>query len=107
MIDERDDQQYNTVLIDEHCWLAENLNYGTRIDGINDQINNSVAEKYCYDDLESNCDIMGALYQWNELMDYSTVEGSQGICPDGWHIPSDGEWIQLEIFLGIGCHKVR
>ena len=81
---------YNTVLIGEQCWLKENLNVGIRIDGSLDQTDNSpnYIEKYCYDDLESNCDIYGGLYQWDEAMQYVTTEGAQGICPDGWHIPT-------------------
>ncbi len=86
-VDDRDGQQYySTVLIDDQCWMAENLNYGDQIDGMYNQTNNSIIEKYCYNDLESNCDSLGGLYQWNELMEYTTEEGTQGICPDGWHV---------------------
>ena len=87
---------YSIVSIGTQCWMAENLNVGTRIDGVNDQTNNSTLEKYCYDDLESNCDIYGGLYQWDEMMQYSTAPGVQGICPPGWHLPTDEEWKQLE-----------
>jgi len=92
-------QVYNTVLIGSQCWLKENLNIGTRIDGINNMTNDNTIEKYCYDDLESNCDIYGALYQWNELMEYSTIEGTQGICPDEWHVATDMEWFQMANYL--------
>ena len=61
---------YNTVLIGDQCWLRENLNIGTRIDGILDQTNNTIMEKYCYDNLEANCKTYGGLYQWNEAMQY-------------------------------------
>ena len=87
---------YSIVAIGTQCWMAENLNVGTRIDGVNEQTNNPTLEKYCYNDLESNCDIYGALYQWNEMMQYSTAPGVQGICPPGWHLPTDEEWKQLE-----------
>ena len=89
-------QTYSIVAIGPQCWMAENLNVGSRIDGVNDQTNNSTLEKYCYDDLESNCDIYGGLYQWNEMMQYTTTPGVQGICPPGWHLPTDGEWKVLE-----------
>ncbi len=92
---------YNTVIIGSQCWLAENLNIGERIDGINESYDNSNIEKYCYDDLESNCDEFGGYYQWNEAMNYQTVEGTQGICPSGWHIPADGEWQEMELYLGM------
>ncbi len=93
-------QTYNTILIGTQCWLRENLNVGTRIDGTLDQTDNSIIEKYCYDDLETNCNTYGGLYQWDELMQYVTTAGAQGICPTGWHIPTDAEWTTLETYLG-------
>lgn len=91
---------YNTVQIGEQCWLKENLNIGTRIDGIQDQHNNGIIEKYCFNNLESNCDVYGGLYQWNEMMQYVSDEGTQGICPAGWHIPTGEEYSVLEVYLG-------
>ena len=93
-------QTYNTVLIGTQCWFKENLNIGTRINGSQEQTNNSSIEKYCYNDLESNCNIYGGLYQWNEMMQYVNIEGVKGICPNGWHIPKDSEWTILTTFLG-------
>lgn len=103
--DIRDGKQYNTVLIGTQCWMAQNLNTGTKISGQSNQLNNGVVEKYCYDNLDNNCDQFGGLYQWNEMMNYTTASsanpsGRQGICPAGWHIPSDAEWTQLTDFLG-------
>jgi len=89
-------QVYNTVLIGTQCWMKENLNIGTRIDGINEQTNNSIIEKYCYGDDELYCDEYGGLYQWNEMMQYVTDTSTRGICPVGWHIPTDFEWKVLE-----------
>jgi len=92
---------YNTVLIGTQCWLKENLNVGTRINGSQNQnATNGIKEKYCFNDLESNCDIYGGLYQWDELMQGSTTPGVQGICPQGWHVPTDAEWTILTNFLG-------
>jgi uncharacterized protein (TIGR02145 family) len=98
LIDYRDGQKYQTVQIGDQCWMAENLNVGIRIDGIENQSNNGVIEKYCYDNTEANCDIYGGLYQWDEMMQYVTEEGVQGICPPagGWHLPTDAEWCTLE-----------
>jgi uncharacterized protein (TIGR02145 family) len=93
-------QVYNTVQIGTQCWLKENLNIGTRINGSVNQTNNSIIEKYCYNDLESNCGIYGGLYQWDEMMQYVTTAGTQGICPAGWHLPTDAEWTSLTNFLG-------
>ncbi len=95
--DTRDGQNYNTVQIGDQCWMAENLNVGTMIDGSDDQTQQTpeVIEKYCYDNNTANCDTYGGLYQWNEMMHYTTQEGAQGICPAGWHVPTDGEWCTL------------
>jgi uncharacterized protein (TIGR02145 family) len=95
-----EEQMYKTVQVGSQCWLKENLNVGTMIDGSNEQTNNSLIEKYCYHDSIENCNTYGGLYQWGEMMDYTTLEGSQGICPDGWHIPTDEERETLSEFLG-------
>jgi len=99
LIDSRDASEYETVLIGTQCWMAENLNIGTRIDGGIDATEGETIEKYCYDDNLTNCDLYGGLYQWNEMMQYSTSEGTQGICPDGWSVPTDLEWKTLEGFV--------
>ena len=96
LLDERDGQVYGTVQIGNKCWMSENLNIGTRINGANNQTNNQIIEKYCYNDIEDSCDVYGGLYQWNEMMQYITDTASQGICPSGWHIPTDFEWKVLE-----------
>lgn len=95
--DFRDGQSYATVDINGQCWMAENLNIGTMITG--GQINNGIIEKNCYQHNTNYCDTYGALYQWDEMMEYTTTEGAQGICPDGWHVPTDMEWFQMENFL--------
>jgi len=98
--DPRDGKTYNTVQIGTQCWFKENLNVGARINGSQNQnATNGIIEKYCYNDLESNCDIYGGLYQWDEMMQGSTTPGEQVICPTGWHIPTDGEWTALTTFL--------
>jgi len=92
-------QLYNTVLIGDQCWFRENLNIGTMIDGSIEQTNNTTIEKYCYNNTAGNCDTYGGLYRWNEMMQYITTEGAQGICPEGWHIPTDVEWCLLQQYL--------
>jgi len=91
---------YNTVRIGSQCWLRENLDVGTRIDGSQNQTDNSVIEKYCYNDDPDSCATYGGLYQWNEAMQYSTTPGAQGICPSGWHIPTLGEFQTLASTVG-------
>ncbi len=89
-------QVYNTIQIFNQCWLKENLNVGTEIQVNQDQSNNGIIEKYCYSFHDNYCNSYGGLYQWNEMMQYTTQQGSQGICPPGWHLPADDEWKLLE-----------
>jgi uncharacterized protein (TIGR02145 family) len=103
---------YETVLIGTQCWMKQNLNVGIMINqGI--QSNNSLIEKYCYNHNESNCDVYGGLYRWDEMMNYTpssntNPSGVQGICPTGWHMPSDAEWCQMESYLDatVNCSTV-
>ncbi|MCX6269008.1 MAG: T9SS type A sorting domain-containing protein [Bacteroidetes bacterium] len=90
---------YNTVLIGDQCWMAENLKVGIMIDGSIGQGNNGIIEKHCYDNILSNCDTYGGLYQWNELMQYAGNIGAQGICPAGWHVPGYDEWQWLTYLI--------
>jgi uncharacterized protein (TIGR02145 family) len=89
-------QTYNTVQIFSQCWLRENLNAGIMIGANLNQTNNQVLEKYCYGNQPDSCVKYGGLYQWDELMQYCLQQGTQGICPPGWHVPSDEEWKVLE-----------
>ncbi|MCX6278584.1 MAG: hypothetical protein NT004_10850, partial [Bacteroidetes bacterium] len=92
---------YNTVLIGSRCWFKENLDIGIRINGNKEQTdNNDTIEKYCFNNLEANCNIYGGLYQWNELMAYVNISEGMGICPAGWYVPGINEYITLINFLG-------
>ncbi len=76
-----------------------------------EQTNNGVIEKYCSGNTLSNCTSDGGLYQWAEAIiylngatnstDWSPVPTGnvQGLCPSGWHIPSDTEWYALSTYL--------
>jgi uncharacterized protein (TIGR02145 family) len=116
LTDSRDGQTYPTVVIGNQRWMAKHLNVGTmltlnivsEIDGDctgdshpDNQTNNEVIEKYCFENDAANCETYGGLYQWNEAMNYATTPGAQGICPNGWHIPTDDEWKELEMTLGM------
>lgn len=89
-----------TITIGNEIWMKQNLNIGTMIPMNQFQANNNVIEKWCYNNLESNCEIYGAFYQWNELMKYVQTEGTKGICPDGFHIPTYSEWLELINYCG-------
>jgi uncharacterized protein (TIGR02145 family) len=91
---------YNTVQIGSQCWLKENLDVGTMIQGIDTAKNNGTIEKYCYNNDPNNCNTYGGLYQWNEAMQYSTTPGTRGICPPGWHIPTYAEFQTLSTTVG-------
>ena len=112
LTDTRDGQGYNTVQIGSQCWMKQGLNIGTRIDSSIPQSEEVVEiEKYCYNDDEDNCSLNnnpnypdGGLYELDELMAYTEIEGTQGICPDNWHIPSDDEYKKLEIYLGMNSY---
>jgi uncharacterized protein (TIGR02145 family) len=93
---EYEGQVYNTIQIFSQCWLKENLNVGEMINGTIEQSDNGTIEKYCYNNGPDNCTKYGGLYQWDEMMQYTTQQGVQGICPPGWHLPPDEEWKVLE-----------
>jgi uncharacterized protein (TIGR02145 family) len=98
---------YNTVQIGTQCWLKENLDVGIMISGSTEQKNNGIIEKYCYNDSIANCTTYGGLYEWAEAVQYQNgatdtsspspafTGNVQGICPSGWHIPSQAEFDTL------------
>lgn len=101
LLDERDGKTYATVLIGAQCWMRSSLDYGTMIPHTTAQSDNNAPEKFCYDDDPANCALYGGLYQWPEAMGHGNLPGAQGLCPDGWHLPTDEEWKALEIHLGM------
>jgi uncharacterized protein (TIGR02145 family) len=116
--DSRDNQVYPIVQIGTQCWMSKNMSIGERVDGSN-YITAYTAgiQKICYDNSESNCDIYGGLYSWYETVNGENfgsikyVSGSstmiQGICPDGWHVPSDEEFKTLEMYLGMSASSAN
>lgn len=98
-------QYYKTVQIGTQCWMKDNMNVGVMVKSVftssrhSDVSDNGIIEKYCLDDNPDNCALFGALYDWNEAMGYSDIDGGRGICPPGWHIPNDEEWCILASFL--------
>jgi uncharacterized protein (TIGR02145 family) len=90
-------QDYTTkIMPDGRRWMTQNLNIGVIIKGKDNMSNNGIIEKFCYDNDIANCVLFGGLYKWDEMMQYTTEENAQGICPAGWHIPTDAEWDTLE-----------
>jgi uncharacterized protein (TIGR02145 family) len=95
LTDIRDNKQYPTVKIGTQCWMAQNLDFGTQVPSVSMQRDNCVVEKYCYADNLANCSSDGGLYQWDELMRYENIAAAQGICPPGWHVPTENDWSTL------------
>jgi len=104
MNDTRDGQTYKTVTIGTQTWMAQNLNYETE-------------NSYCYLDIASNCTEYGRLYTWAAAMDSAgtwSTNGKgcgynktcspaypvRGVCPEGWHLPTQAEWNALVIAVG-------
>jgi uncharacterized protein (TIGR02145 family) len=97
-------QTYQTVRIGDQCWLKENLNYGNMINSDIDPLSFDVKiEKYCYGDNSMNCELLGGLYRIDEALGPAPESGLKGICPYGYHIPSDSDWYELEVFLDTSC----
>jgi len=98
-----DGNVYQTVKIGDQWWTAENLKVthyrnGDAMPNVTDytEWTNLTTGAYCeYDNNSANVDTYGRLYNW-----YS-VNDSRNIAPEGWHVPSDEEWKQLEMFLGM------
>lgn len=101
---------YNTVQIGNQCWMRENLNIGKMVTSLttssshSECSNNGTIEKYCYNNDSANCAIYGGLYDWNEIMQYTTIPGGRGICPTGWHIPTDEEFCTLSTYLDLNAN---
>ncbi len=92
LTDVRDNKVYQTIQIGTQCWLASNLNFGSVLASSQDQRDNCVSEKYCYNDNPLNCTNHGGLYQWDEVMRFDETPADQGFCPPGWHIPTENDW---------------
>ena len=94
---------YKTVQIGSQCWFKENINVGTMGGPANDGIIN----KYCYNYDTNFCVTYGGLYQWDEAMQYSNIEGAQGICPTGWHLPTLAQAQALITFVNNDANALK
>jgi uncharacterized protein (TIGR02145 family) len=114
MTDPRDGQVYKTVKIGDQIWMAQNLNYADSVKTPSLRKNN-----WCYNDSTKNCENYGRLYTWTAAIDSVKLAADvknpldcgdgkscglvgpvQGICPDGWHLPSYNEWNALFTEVG-------
>ncbi len=113
MTDERDGKVYRTMIkhvgLHDQVWMAENLNYADSV-----KTPSLLKRNWCYNDEPANCDVGDRLYTWAAAIDSvklatdadnpqvcgygktCTLSGKvQGICPNGWHLPTEDEWITL------------
>ncbi len=103
LVDARDNKVYPTVQIGSQCWMSKNLDFGIAIANSIHQADNCIAEKYCYNGTVANCSQYGGLYQWDELMKFDDTPAGQGLCPPGWHVPTETDWTTLmNYYLGNG-----
>jgi len=112
LTDTRDGKVYKTVAIGAQCWMAENLNFGTMIQNTGAgqlMSDNAIVEKYCWDNDPDYCDgtngktKKGAFYEYKEAVQFyggQPTKPVQGVCPEGWHIPSYNEINDLMVALG-------
>jgi len=101
-----DGETYSTVKIGDRIWMAKNLNY-------------DVSGSKCYNDEPENCTLYGRLYDFVTAMGFEAScaytggcinqiqSPHRGICPEGWHIPSDEDWNQLFTCLPVGTQHLK
>ncbi|MCX6792969.1 MAG: prepilin-type N-terminal cleavage/methylation domain-containing protein [Candidatus Falkowbacteria bacterium] len=102
-----DGNSYNTVQIGTQCWIKENLRTKTKPNGT--AMTNLVdgSERDCISaanarGTEADCDAGYTLYTGVVVMNGSATPGARGICPAGWHVPTDEEQYTLESYLWDG-----
>ena len=105
---DRDSNIYNTVQVGNQCWMKENLRTTQYADGtpiLQGSVDSDADAYWFYPNNDpSNKPTYGLLYNWIALMhgasgSNANPSGVQGICPDGWHVPSDAEWTQLTNYV--------
>ena len=103
-VSDADGNNYNTVTIGTQTWMAENLkttsyNEGTAITNITDATKwwqwsaSTSTGAYCsYNNIDINSNVYGKIYNWNAV-------NTGLLCPTGWHVPTNDDWITLETYL--------
>jgi uncharacterized protein (TIGR02145 family) len=92
---------YKTVEIGTQTWMAENLNYAAS----GSKCGSTLSGKGTLGEVNtSTCDTYGRLYNWatamaNSASSFVNPSGVKGVCPTGWHLPSDAEWTTLTYYV--------
>ncbi|MCQ2270272.1 MAG: hypothetical protein MJZ52_03470 [Bacteroidales bacterium] len=87
-----DNNEYNTVQIGDQCWMAENLRTTTKRNNVGNIYTNNTTDGY-------NAETYGYYYDWAAVMQNESGDKVRGICPEGWHVPSDAEWDTLTKYV--------
>ncbi len=97
-----DGNTYKSVKIGSQTWMAENLKVtkyrdGSSIPNVTDGViwKSLSTGAYCY---FTNSTAIGSTY--GALYNFYAVADNRGLCPTGWHVPSDTEWMTLRDYLG-------
>lgn len=85
---------YNTVVIGDQEWMSENLNSSIFCSGDSIPYTGSSVQVKTYDNNPDNALVFGKLYNYQAVLD------TLGLCPCGWHIPSELEFARLINYLG-------
>jgi len=114
-----DNYWYETVLIGDQCWFAENLRTTVYADGTvipagltdGEWVSTISGATAVYGEGSSGCDNYSpdidacdeaqSLVEYGRLYNWYAVDDARGLCPSGWHVPSDSDWISLELALGM------
>jgi uncharacterized protein (TIGR02145 family) len=118
-LDTRDNQVYKTVKVAGRVWLAQNLNYAD-----SSQSSYLKGQSWCFDGLRSNCATYGRIYSWSATMGKNEDEcgyghlcglgggksdwnfRTQGVCPEGWFVPSYNDWKSLVDTVGDSWYRL-
>lgn len=105
-----DGNVYNVISVQNKCWMKQSLRTTHYSNGVSIPLGNggtssTTAYRYYPDNNSSNVSTYGYLYNWPAVMQGSSSSnlnpsGVQGICPTGWHVPSQAEWNDLVSFVG-------
>ena len=105
-----DGNSYDAVKIGEQIWMKQNLRTTHYSDGTSITLGNSgttssiTGYRYIPNEQSTLVSQYGYLYNWKAVMrnassSNANPSGVQGICPTGWHVPSDAEWTQLTDYV--------
>jgi uncharacterized protein (TIGR02145 family) len=118
-----DGYTYDVVKIGDQCWFAENLRTTTYADGTaipagltdGEWTSTTSGATAVYGEGSSTCtnyspdidacDEAQSLTEYGRLYNWYAVDDARGLCPSGWHVPTDGEWTDLENYLGTNGHS--